>query len=155
MSLYNELDAGGTVVRSRFVLGPHDVLAEGHTWVEYAPSLSDVQTQQKQLIEGWRDAACVAPVTVAVNGTSYQFQSDERSQSLLSNSLLLVSLSIAPAPSTWRTLDNQDIAVTLADLHSIATAMATNAATAYPHSWDLKAQVDAAPTIEQVQSITW
>lgn len=155
MTLYDELDASGTVVRSRFVLGPYDILADGHTWVEHNPSLEDYKTQQKQLIESWRDEACGAPVTVVVGGVSYQFQADERSQSLLSNSLLLVNIGAAPVPSAWRTLDNQDIAVTLTDLHNIATAMATNAATAYPHSWTLKAQVDVATTVSEVQAITW
>lgn len=153
--LYDELDRNGVVVRSGIVLGMYDTLPDGHQWVPYVPDLALVKTGRKLDIEAWRDAACCAPCLVPVGGVSHTWQADERSQALLSNAVNLAGAGVIPAPVVWRTADNINVTVTLADLKAIAATIAAQTQAAYTHSWNLKAQVDAAAAIADVQLIVW
>lgn len=102
-------------------------------------------------IEAKRDAATNADVPAL--GTMWQ--ADERSQKLLSSSITLAAAGL-PLPTVWRDSFNNDMPVaTIADLLAIAGAMAAQTQEAYAKSWQLKAQVEAAATVAEVNAIIW
>jgi len=119
------------------------------------PPFADLADAKKSQINNWRDAACNADVSVTLSGTAHQFQSDQRSQSLISGAVLGVMAGISPPPSVWRSADNVNVAITLDDLKAIGLAMVTQTNAAYLHSWELKALVDAATTQPELDAINW
>lgn len=149
--LYDELDANGNIVASAIMLIPGLKLPEGHSWVEHIPSLEDIKATRNIYVNNCKDVACYMPI--AYNG--YEWQADSRSQSLLSSAILLAQIGVAPAPSTWRSLDNIDVPVDLDFLKGLAGAMAYQTQQAYAKSWTLKAQIAAASTAEAVNAIDW
>jgi len=155
MTLMDEIDANGNVVKSNIVLGMYDKLPFGHQWVPHTPTLQEAQTTMITQIELWRDAACQADVSTTVGGTVYPWQADKRSQELL-NSVLAMASNGIPCPTVWRSSNNINVAVTQADLVGIAAAMAASTQAAYARSWVLKAQaLQQGATIDSVNAITW
>lgn len=152
---YDQLDSFGAIVRSNVVLNMYDELPPGHMYVEHVPSIEDVRVAQRLQVEQWRDAACVADVSVAVNGVAYPWQADKRSQELLSTAVSLAALGVIPAPAVWRNAVNQDIPVTLQDLKSIAAYIAYQTNTAYSYSWGLKKRINDALTVSDILAIQW
>lgn len=149
--LFDELDSNGNLIQAGVILVPGLKLPEGHRWVEHEISLSEVKASKRVYIEQQRDLSCFS----SVNAIGYTWQTDSKSQTLLANALMLAQLGITPVPPTWRTLDNIDVSVTLDDLKAIVLATAIKTQAAYSQSWTLKAAVDAATTIEEVESIIW
>lgn len=102
-------------------------------------------------IEAWRDQACVANVTA--HGRPWQ--ADKTSQALLGQAIALAQAGL-PLPAVWRDANNNNMPITsLADLLAIAGAIAAQVQAAYVRSWQLKAQVEAATTVEELDAIQW
>lgn len=121
------------------------------SWVIEPITLAEAQQVKRAEIDRARDMACHENITA--HGT--QWQSDERSQRLLSDVITLASAGL-PLPPYWRDAHDVNMAVTsLADLLTIAGAMAAQTQNAYSKSWAMKAEVASATTIEQVAAIVW
>jgi len=118
-------------------------------------ALSAGQTSKKQQIDDWRDAACVSNVSVTLGGAAHQFQADQRSQALISGAIVGAVAGISAPPSIWRSVDNINVPITIADLKAIGLAMVDQTNVAYEHSWALKAAVDAAATQADLDAIVW
>ena len=58
-----------------------------------------------------------------------------------------------PANFTWRDMDNNDVPITEETIKAFATAMNAFMNDCYVASWDRKAQLDAATTIEEIRDI--
>ena len=100
-------------------------------------------------IERGRDAQATA--SVAVHGRTWQ--ADERSQALLARASQLCGLT-GYLPAHWRDEANDNMPLTdIGQLVAIATAIAQQTDTAYNVSWQRKAALDAAQTVEEVQSV--
>ena len=156
LALFDLMNADGTLAESGIQLLPSTPDAgPGQYWVPHVITLAEAQAAKMTQIEAWRDAACVANCSYSVGGTAYNWQADLRSQSLLSSAVTLAASSIAPPPPIWRTADNINVPVALADLQGIAAAIAAQTNTAYGHSWSLKAAVSAATTIAEVDAVVW
>ena len=149
--LYDELDIDNNIVASSITLVPGLKLSEGHRWVEHMPVLEEVKAQKLAEIADMRVTAKFLPVVVSGN----TWQVDSVSQSLITNSILLDQLGILPIPATWRTYDNIDVPASTELLKSIALEAAAQTGRAYTQSWELKAAVEAATTVEEVTSIQW
>lgn len=115
------------------------------------PTLEEAKDAKRAAINGWRDQARFSNVTAI----GHVWQADANSQALLSSSISLGADGTIPFPTVWRDIANENVAVTPADLRLIAQAIAVQTNNAYEHSWTLKAQVDAATTIAQVDAIQW
>lgn len=88
----------------------------------------------------------------------HTYQADPVSYGNLTSAIVAAN-SGNPLPDgfTWRTADDQNIAVTTEDLVAMGTAALTYITECYQRSWDLKAGVDTAiaaiDTADQVQAI--
>lgn len=149
--LYDQIDQYGNIIASGILLVPGLTLPEGHEWVKHTPSIESLRAEKRIEVEQHRNNVCFKPVSVI----GYLWQADQRSQDLLSSAIMLAQIGAAPTPSTWRTLDNQDISVTLDNLKAIAAAIALQTQGAYQHSWDLKQLILQATTQEELDQVIW
>lgn len=149
--LYDQIDAAGNLVVSGIKLQPGMVLPEGHAWIEHVPDLAKLRQEKKEYIEKSRDKHCFSNVYAL----GHWWQADARSQQLLSTAINLSAAGVAPAPATWRTLDNVDLQVTLDQLKEIAATMSSQVSYAYSKSWELKQLLQAANTKFDIDNIVW
>jgi len=127
-------------------------VTRGAYWIEIAPdNLTRAKTTKRNEINRERAWRC----TWNVAALGYVWQADMASQDLLNKAIMLASNGL-PLPSVWRTVDNYDMPITsINDLLAIAGAIGVQTQTAYSTSWTLKAQVDAATTVEEVAAVVW
>ena len=117
-----------------------------------AQELSALKEQHKIKINEWREDALIQPVTYNSNS----FDADERSQNNINSVLTSIQAGVAVAdPIDWRTADNITVQLTHVQLAELAGVMLAQVQNAYDHSWDLKAQVDAAIDETAVNAIVW
>jgi hypothetical protein len=110
--------------------------------------LAAAKAEKKARIEAERDAQCEQPVQ-ALGRT---WDADKRSQELLASAITIAQAG-GPLPPAWRDHDNDNMPVTsINDLLAIAGAIAEQVQTAYAKSWARKSAVDAAQTLEEVES---
>ena len=146
----------GTIqmIRERYVLEPSTVTVE----YDVIPLFTDVTTYKttvEGLINSWRDVE----LRKEVFAHGRYWQADRRSRELLSDAITLAGVGV-PLPPVWRDATNQNMTVTsIADLVTIASAIAVNTQSVYQRSWDLKQYVvelpDAASSIEALANLTW
>ena len=149
--LYDEFDAQDNIVQRSILLVPGLQLPEGHYWKEHTISLSEIQQEKLTYIENIRNEKCFTPISVL----GHTWQVDSRSQTLLTSAILMAEIGVTPTPPYWRSLDNIDVPVTLNDLKSIAAATAGQTQYAYSKSWQLKAAVMSATSVEEANLIEW
>lgn len=130
--------------------------AAGNT-PEPAVSLNNAQTAQKALINTWRENA----IATGVIWNGYTWDSDRLSIANLASAVAAFQAGVpVPTGFTWRTQDNQNVPMAMADLVSLAGAMIGYVNSQYAHSWALKTAVDAitdtsAAGIAAIEAITW
>jgi len=153
---YNQLNQYGEIVARKVRLLPTtSPLPQGHTWVKWEPELDEVKQNKRGKINASRTRQCTESVLVEVNGVSYNWQADERSQQLILASITLAVVGVVAPPPVWRTADNIDVSITLTDLQNIAKAMFTQTNLAFAKSWTLKAMLDQATSVSEVEGIQW
>lgn len=137
-----------------WVTCPDDVVAYSWTYdvnTGFSPpppqDLEEAKAEKIVVIELERDAAAYADVEVI----DHTWQADARSQSLMATAILLAQAEVY-VPNVWRTADNIDVEVDLADLVLIAGTVAAQTEAAYATSWVRKAAVEAATTVEEVEA---
>lgn len=115
-------------------------------------NLTEIKDAKKQEINEWRDIALVKPVVYNSN----VFDADERSQNNVNSVLTSIQAGVTVAdPIDWRTTDNITVQLTHVQLAELGGLMLSRVQAAYSHSWDLKAQVDAAVDEAAVDAIEW
>lgn len=84
------------------------------------------------------------------------FDIDETSQSnILAQIKVAELLNNSEATYTYRSKTNQNHSFTVTQLQELGLAIAQKVNEIYQKSWDLKAQVDAAETEEEIKNIAW
>jgi hypothetical protein len=125
-----------------------------YTWngTEWTIDLSGLKTKQCAAINAARDQAMLAGVTW--NG--HVWDSDQLSIDNVTSAVAGFSAGIPlPQGFVWRTKDNINVPVLLQDLVGIGAALMQFRYIVYQKSWDLKAEINAATTADEVNAITW
>lgn len=148
---FDEIDSNGNIIRMRFKPTPGYIVPPTHSLVPHTMPLHIAKVLRKEYIETERNKHCYRNVSAI----GYVWQADKRSQELITSAIQFATLGISPTPITWRTLDNQDINVSLEDLKIIATAMMAQTQEAYAISWERKLSIDNAASIQEVEEIVW
>lgn len=122
-----------------------------------ALQLSAAQAQQRALIDAAYANAVQQNVTYkTVAGTTETFEADTASQTLVMQATQGYAIAGAtPAGFYWVAADNAQVPFTLADLQGLYQAILAQGWTAFQKRQTLKAQIDAATTVEAVQAIVW
>lgn len=129
---------------------------DGSLWEKgYAPKkpLDELKQEKHNEINNSREQAR------KTEGASYNddlFDIDETSQSnILAQIKVAELLNNSEATYTYRSKTNQNHSFTVTQLQELSLAIAQKINEIYQKSWDLKAQVDAAETEEEIKNITW
>lgn len=126
-------------------------LGEGNT-PDPETSLQEAKDAKKIEINEWRDAALIQPVTYNSNS----FDADDRSRNNVNSVLTSIQAGVTVAdPVNWRTADNITVQLTHTQLAELGGVMLSQVQSAYDHSWNLKAQVDAAVDQAAIDAIVW
>jgi len=116
-------------------------------------TLQEMKDNKKVEINQWREDALTA-LTVDHGGNTYD--ADKLARENLTSTLTAIQAGVAvPDPLDWR--DASDVTRSLAhtDLTTVCGLMFSAVDTAYNHSWDLKADTDAAADETAVNAIVW
>ena len=98
------------------------------------------------------DRAAALDAGFTWNGNT--FDADDLSRTNLAGYVAMVDANISlPANFTWRDIDNNNVVLTDETIKDFATAMNTFVNDTYVTSWERKASVQAATTIEEVRAI--
>jgi hypothetical protein len=121
------------------------------------PSLDDIKADQKALIDEAYQAAVQQDVSFTTAASATQtFQADKASQDILLETKSVYSdLGSVPDGFYWKAKDNTRVPFTLVDLKGLAATMLAQGWTAFQKRDTLKAQIDAATTVDAVQAINW
>lgn len=101
-------------------------------------------------------AACLAAIDAGFEYGGHQYDSDLVSRTNIIGTATGVQAGI-PMPDgfTWRTSDNQNVPMDGAGVISLGAALLQHVNEQYATSWQLKAQIEAATTPEEVEAVSW
>ena len=119
----------------------------------YAPKqpLEELKSQQKEEINQARDSA-------EQGGFEYKgkmFDSDQVSCQRISIAAQAMANASDDATITWTCQDNTTVDLNKTQLAELVAALAAWSNTCHQRATELKAQIDAAQTVEEVEKITW
>lgn len=124
-----------------------------HTWID-PRTLQQVKDQKWEQIKRDRDAAINAPLS-----TPYGvFDADANSRANIANAVLyLQTLEQQGTPGTinWTLADNTTITLNYAEMSEVGLLLGQRTNAAYDTARALRAQIDAATTIPEVEAIHW
>ena len=116
-----------------------------------APTLEEAKETKINELKSVRDTKEVEPVQTSKGVFDYDDKSRDR--------LAIARQSLEDNPSVesivWTTADNQRVAMTIADFAEINSMAAYRSNRLHVKYNDLKAEVNAAQTVEEVEAITW
>ena len=116
-----------------------------------APTLDEAKETKINELKGIRDTKEVEPVRTGIGLFDYDDKSRDR--------LAIARQSLTDNPSVesivWTTADNQRIAMTIADFAEVNSMAAYRSNQLHIKYNELKAEVNAAQTVEEVEAITW
>jgi hypothetical protein len=139
-SYFNEFAAGKIYVDGQFIDPP-----------PYVPPLDDVKTAKISELKGIRDAKEVEPIQTDKGIFDYDDKSRDR--------LAIARQALTDAGGTgtimWTTADNQRVALGVADFAAINGAAAVRSNSLHVLYNELKEQVNACETVEEVEAIHW
>lgn len=123
--------------------------------VGYAPEqpLEEAKAQKLSQVNSWRNEAR------QTEGAEYAldlFDIDEVSQSNIMAQIKVAELLGNPEVQyIYRSKSNKDHMLNLAQLQELGLAIASKVNQIYQHSWNLKAAIQDAKTLEEVQALSW
>ena len=139
-SYFNEFAAGKIYVDGQFIDPP-----------PYVPPLDDVKAAKISELKGIRDAKEVEPIQTEKGIFDYDDKSRDR--------LAIARQALTDAGGTgtimWTTADNQRVALGVADFAAINGAAAVRSNSLHVLYNELKEQVNACETVEEVEAIHW
>ena len=139
-SYFNEFAAGKIYVDGQFIDPP-----------PYVPPLDDVKAAKISELKGIRGAKEVEPIQTDKGIFDYDDKSRDR--------LAIARQALTDAGGTrtimWTTADNQRVALGVADFAAINGAAAVRSNSLHVLYNELKEQVNACETVEEVEAIHW
>lgn len=119
-------------------------------------TLQDLRDQRWEVIKKAREAAKVAPTMSTPYGV---VDADAKALENIKSTLLgmqsVIALGGTPGPITWTMADDSDQELTYAQLSEIALLLLGRGNVAHERARQLRAQIDAAQTPEEVAAVVW
>ena len=116
-----------------------------------APSLEEVKAQKINELKSIRDAKEVEPVLYAAR----KFDFDSKSYERITAAIYALDMQGATSTINWTLADNGSTPVTANDLRGVIAAAAVRSDALHTAYRALKAQVQAAETVDDVNNIMW
>lgn len=120
-------------------------------WAEYtdAMPLDYAKRAKKALLKETRDTLEVEPIIVGAHTFDYDEKARERIQAAI------VALDGTGTTLSWTTAEQQEAVVDADALKNIVRASAVRSNALHVMYRELKAQVESATTVEEVEAVTW
>lgn len=115
------------------------------------PTLDDVKAQKINELKAVRDAKEMEPVLYAAR----KFDFDSKSYERITAAIYALDLQGETSTISWTLADNSSTPVTANDLRGVIAAAAVRSDALHTAYRALKAQVQAAETVDDVNNITW
>ena len=132
------------------ILNSIDILLTNKEKREYvAPTLDELKQAKINEFKTIRDTEEVKPI--AYNGNIFDF--DEKARDRINSAI--IALSITGQSIEWTTADNTNVTVTADDLRGVIAAVAMRSNELHVKYRQLKEQVEACTTKEQLEKIEW
>lgn len=148
---YNELNLNGEIIKSNFRLVPGMQLSKGHTWVEYKPNILEHITIKRSYINDTRDKLLYEDIEY----DSHYWQTDSKSLSSMSSSILLALNNISSLPSTWRTRNNIDVEITIDYLTNVLATISDRNKNIFDKARVLKDSAETCIDLDSLNKLTW
>lgn len=117
----------------------------------YEPSLTELCEQKVAQFKINRDEEEVLPIEY--NGNSFDY--DDKARDRINAAIIALDEQGEGATIEWTTADNQDVTVSAADLRGVIAAVAVRSNALHIKYRQLKAQCEAAQTVEELAQIVW
>lgn len=117
----------------------------------HVPTVAELLPGKIAAFKTARDAEEVQPIEY--NGNSFDY--DEKARDRINAAIIALDTQGPEATIDWTTADNKDVAVTANDLRAVIGAVAVRSNTLHVKYRNLKAQAEAAETVEELQAINW
>ena len=115
------------------------------------PTLEEVKEQKINELKGVRDAKEMEPVLYA----EHKFDFDSKSYERITAAIYALDMQGATSTISWTLADNSSTPVTANDLRGVIAAAAVRSDALHTTYRALKAQVQAAETVDDVNNIMW
>lgn len=113
-----------------------------------------LQVDEKDRINAERDRR-IASLTVELDGVTYDADIEARANLTSTVSAINANVIPVPDPLDWRDANNVTRQLSHLKVLELAGLMFAAVDVVYKTSWDLKAQIDAAPDLATAQAVTW
>ena len=122
-------------------------------WVDEMPAtLIELKLQRAVDIT----AASLAAIEAGFEFDGHRYDSDLISRTNIIGTAAGLHSGIAlPEGFTWRTSDNQNVPMDAVSVIALCAALLQHVNEQYATSWQLKAEIEAAPTAEDVAAVVW
>lgn len=114
-----------------------------------APSLDELKAQKLTELKNIRDAEEVKPIEYNGNLFDYDDKARERINAAI------IALDVSKGQIAWTTADNTEVMVNADDLRGVVAAVAIRSNELHVKYRQLKEQVEACTTKEQLEKIEW
>lgn len=141
-----DTDTFGTPAKTMKELG---AFPTGAVFTAPAKTLDELKQDKINELKNIRDTEEVKPI--AYNGNLFDF--DDKARDRINSAI--IALDIAGQSIEWTTADNTNVAVTAQDLRNIIAAVALRSNDLHVKYRNLKEQVLACTTAEEVAEIAW
>lgn len=114
-----------------------------------APTFEEVKTQKLEELKNIRDTEEVKPIPY--NGNLFDF--DDKARDRINSAI--IALSITGQSIEWTTADNTNVLVTADDLRGVVANVAVRSNELHIKYRELKEQVEACTTKEELEKVVW
>ncbi len=116
-------------------------------WVIHTDALEKAKSARLRLINAEREKA-IDSLVVQSGGREYRADR-------LCYGIITGALATASEGFEWCTVSNDTVLFSIAELHDLAVSMKDGIGRIYKQSWDREGTINAASTLEQVDSVIW
>lgn len=134
---------------SKFNIIPNDVNECGEINRYYIPTLNDVKQAKINELKYARDTEEVKPISYQ----GYRFDYDSKARDRINAAI--IALDVSKGKIEWTTADNTEVMVNADDLRGVIAAVAMRSNELHVKYRQLKEQVEACTTKEQLEKIEW
>lgn len=113
------------------------------------PTLDELKAQKLTELKTIRDTEEVKPI----NYQGYSFDYDSKARDRINAAI--IALDVSKGQIAWTTADNTEVMVNADDLHGVIAAVAMRSNELHVKYRQLKEQVEACTTKEQLEKIEW
>ena len=137
------------LIQSNKIYDASKIKLENGVIVAITPNLDELKVQKLTELKATRDTLETEPVEY--NGNHYDYDDKARDRV----NAAIIALDITGQSIEWTTADNTNVAVTAQDLRNIIAAVALRSNALHVKYRELKEQVLACSTAEEVAEIVW